>query len=209
MKTKDPVDKLTLLFKMLIWLLVLIITVAICIPGIIISLQYSGDPCIIGKQWNVRLDEWLLISSLFHLVSLISFLPSICCVWKNMCSKIIPLIFVILLGVWACGGIFVMTVSDLSSCSHDSLWVMSIIELVFVGIFIITYSSVQFYSCCSCENVSCCKLCGWCTDDDPLSINSTDDDEDIAEWFKHTGVNTFAPLSTNTNIAPHPQNVNL
>ena len=207
MKSKNPVDKATLLLKMLIWLLVLIITVAICIPGIIISLQYSGDPCIVGKQWNVRLDEWLLISALFHLVSLISFLPSICCVWKNMCSKIIPLIFVILLGIWACGGIFVMTISDLSSCSHDSLWVMSIIELVFVGIFIIIYSSVQFYSCCSCQDISCCNFCGWCNNDDPLDITSSNEDEDVAEWYKRTGLNTFAPLSTNVHQSHTPNNI--
>ena len=206
MQSKSPVDKAELLLKMFIWIQVLIITVAICIPGIIISLQYAGDPCVVGKQWNIRLDEWLLVSALMHLISLISFLPSICCVWKNMCSKIIPLIFVIVLGVWGAAGIYVMTVSDLTTCTHDSLWVMSIIELVFIGVFLITYSSVQFYSCCSCNNVSCCNFCRWCSDEDPMSINSNEE-EDVIEWFRQTGINTFAPL-TNASHQSQPVSAN-
>jgi hypothetical protein len=198
METKSPVDKAALLFKMFIWMQVLIITVAFCIPGIIISLQYSKDPCVVGKQWNIRLDEWLLISALMHLLSLISFLPSICCVWRNICSKIVPLILVTVLGLWGVLGAYVMTVSNLTDCDHDSLWVMSIIEIVFIGIFILVYCIVQFYSCCSCSKSCSAKFCGWCAQSESLSESLTDDEE-VIEWLRKTGINTFAPLSNNTD----------
>lgn len=200
MQTKSPVDKAAVLLKMFIWIQVLIVTVAICIPGIIISLQYSGDPCVSAKQWNIRLDEWLLISSLMHLISLISFLPSICCVWQNICSKIVPLILVIILGLWGALGAYVISVSDLTTCSHDSLWVMSIIELVFIGIFLTVYCIVQFYSCCSCSNSCTVNFCGWSSSNESL-VDAVTEDEEVKEWFRQTGMSTFAPLSTASSMA--------
>jgi hypothetical protein len=190
MQTKNPLDKGELLIKILLWVQVLIITVAISIPGIVISLQYLGDSCVVGKQWNIRLDEWLFIASLLHMVSLVSFLPSICCVWKGVCSRIVPLIFIIVLGLWGVLGVYILAVSDLSSCTHNSLWMMSIMDIIFIGIFISVYSIIQFYSCCTCK----CNFCNWWTENDPLSLTNSDDD-DLAEWLKQTSINTFAPLA--------------
>ena len=90
-------DKLDLIIKMLAWILVLIITVAICIPSVILSLQYSGDQCVIGHLWNVKLDQWLLVSALIQFLTIISFLPTVCCVWNNICLKFIPLTFILTL----------------------------------------------------------------------------------------------------------------
>lgn len=95
--SKSPLDKVDLLVKMFGWTQLLIITVAICIPSIIIGLQYSGDSCVVGDVWNIRLDEWLLFASLFQLVTIISFLPNVCCTWKHWCIRLVPFILMIIL----------------------------------------------------------------------------------------------------------------
>ena len=182
MSTKSPLDKADMLFKMFVWTQVLIITVAICIPGIIISLQYSGDQCVVGKLWNVRLDEWLLIASMVQLVSIISFLPTVCCVWKHWCSKLIPLSLILILLLCLGLGIFLMAVSDLSACGHDSLFVMSVIEIIFIGIFITVYSVVQIRSYFSCN---CCNI----SDSDNNDLY-TDDEEDLS-WFRKKTMDAF------------------
>lgn len=66
-----------------------------------------------------------------------------------------------------------MSLSNLSNCLHDSLFVMSVIEICFVGIFITIYSIYQFATCCKCN-------CGTVfeTNSDEFS-----DDDDIS-WFR-------------------------
>jgi hypothetical protein len=172
--SKSPLDKVDLLLKMFGWTQLLIITVAICIPSIIIGLQYSGDKCVIGDLWNIRLDEWLLIASLFQIITIVSFLPNVCCAWKHWCTKLVPFMFIIILFFCFALGIILVSLSNLSNCLHDSLFVMSVIEITFIGIFISTYSIYQFASCCKCK-------CGSVFDNDDEQFS---DDDDVSWWFK-------------------------
>lgn len=209
MSTKSPLDKVDLIFKMFMWTQVLIITVAICIPSIIISLQYSGDECVIKNGWNIKLDEWLLVAALFQIVSIISFLPTVCCIWKHCCSKLIPLIFIILLTAWAGIGVFVIAESNLSTCTHDSLFVMSVIEAAFIFISMAVYTFIQIYSCCYCnccnsnnnnnnindDTEKNCNFCGLCsfgrTDSPQRNSNSDNDNEDDLNWFRQQSIKAF------------------
>ena len=170
--SKSPLDKVDLLLKMFAWTQLLIITVAICIPSIIISLQYSGDQCVIGDVWNIRIDEWLLLSSLFQLVTIISFLPSVCCTLKHWATKIFTIIFMIILFLCLILGIFLISLSNLTTCLHDSLYVMSIIEICFIGIFIMSYAMYNISTYCKCK-------CGTVFDNNE---DQHTDDEDIS-WF--------------------------
>ena len=208
--SKSPLDKVDHVVKMFIWTQVLIITVALCIPSIIIALQYSGDTCVIGEIWNVRLDEWLLVAALLQLISIISFLPSVCCVWKHCCSRMIPLILIGALMIWIGLGIFILTQSDLNSCQHDSLFVMSVIETSFICVFIIIYAMVQIYSCCYCnccsnarndegprdrENVNnkCCGFCGF--KQQYRSLSDNEEEIEQLKWFREQSLRAFAVSS--------------
>ena len=176
--SKSPLDKFDLLVKMFGWTQLLIITAAICIPSIIIGLQYSQDKCVVGDVWNIRLDEWLLLSSLVQLVTIISFLPNVCCAWNHWCIKLVPLTLIVILLCIFILGVFLISLSNLSNCLHDSLFVMSVIEIIFVGIFISTYIIYQLASCCKCK-------CGSVFDSN--SDEFSDDDDDIS-WFRNSVV---------------------
>lgn len=143
---KNPLDKVDSLKNMVVWTQVLLITVAFCIPGIIISLQYSTDECVKKSVINVELDQWLLIAAICHMIVIISFLPVVCCVWKHKCIRLIPLIFISLLTIWGSIGVYLIIESNLNNCSHDSLWIMSLIEIIFLFGFISIYIAIQINS---------------------------------------------------------------
>lgn len=149
-------SKLFLVFKMVIWLQVFIISAAICIPSMIVALQYSDDGCVKSLDINVELDLWLLISSILQLTVVFSFLPTVCCLWRHWCSKAIPFLLVFILLSWGCFGIYIIVKSDLSKCDHESLWVMALIDLVFVFGHVVVYFGSQIYG------IKCCgaKCCG-------------------------------------------------
>ena len=67
-----------------------------------------------------------------------------------------------------------MVMSDLSGCSHDSLLVMSIVEMVFIGIFVTTYFVIKIMSCYRCK-------CGSVFDHNNDIYSDSDDD---ISWFK-------------------------
>lgn len=196
---KNPLDKVDSLKNMVVWTQVLLITVAICIPGIIISLQYSTDECVKKSVVNIELDEWLLIAAICHLFVIISFLPVVCCVWKHKCIRVIPLVFICMLFIWGTIGTYLIIESDLNNCSHDSLWIMSLIEIIFVFGFIAIYVAIQINSCFSDSSSSqqntsksCCGCCGFDVFKNTTQTSQTDsDDEESVKWLLNNNLDTF------------------
>jgi membrane protease YdiL (CAAX protease family) len=100
---------------------------------------------------NVQLDLWLLVSGLSQLIVVMSFLPTVCCLWRHWCSKLIPFFLIFFLTAWGVLGVYVITQSDLSKCEHDSLWVMALVDLIFLFANVTVYYGSQIYglNCCN------------------------------------------------------------
>lgn len=89
-----------------------------------------------------------------------------------------------------------MIESDLNNCSHDSLWIMTLIEIIFVFGFIAIYIAIQINSCCADSSTtsnskSCCGCCSF--DNIFKSSTQTDeeDDEETVRWLLNNNLDTF------------------
>lgn len=207
-------SKIGYLLKMLGWTQVLMISCAFFIPGIIISMQYFADDCVTSNNLNVRLDEWLFVGAIMQFAVVVSFLPTVCCVWKHWFPRVISLAMVVVLNAWAAIGIYLMVVSNLTKCNHESLWWMSLFEIIYILVFVFIYYGVQLYSIFqeSCGNGSsrrscfngigrlfrCCDCCGFgCCDDNGtimiLETDQTEDEEarDLLKWFREQNMDSF------------------
>jgi hypothetical protein len=124
--------------KLIGWILIFIPNSALCIAGFIISLQYHNDSCVTQTNyWNIFLDYWLLFGSFYQFSMIFMTLPCVCYHFKN--ENVFPrflLLSNILMTGWISFGIFLVVKSDLKTCQHDSLWAMSIIFMVIIGLWI-------------------------------------------------------------------------
>jgi hypothetical protein len=125
--------------KLIAWIMVFVPNTALCLAGLVISLQYQYDTCVTDTNyWNVFLDYWLLFVSLFQFSLIFMALPFVCYHFKN--ENIFPrflLTFNMIMTVCIGFGIFLAVKSDLKDCKHDSLWAMSIVFMILIGIWII------------------------------------------------------------------------
>jgi len=140
MEVQDRINrKCNFILKVVLWCVVLILNIGVTLPGIIISLQYRSDDCVTSTNyWNIFLDYWLLYGSMFQFILPFLALPCVCCHFKANVFRVFIVIVNILLSAWIGLGLFLLSRSDLKTCPHDSLWVMSIIFLVIVACWIIS-----------------------------------------------------------------------
>ena len=130
--------KCNFILKVVLWCVIFIVNLGITLPGVIIAVQYQYDTCVTKTSfWNLFLDNWLLCGSIFHMVLPFLALPCVCHHFKTCVFQTFLMICdVILLGLLILG-IFLAMRSDLRTCEHDSLWVMSMIFMVIIGIHLV------------------------------------------------------------------------
>jgi len=142
--------KINFIGKIVFWFVIFVVNSALCLPGIIISLQYRNDICVTKTGYfNVFLDWWLLIGSLYQFFIVFMTLPYVCFNLKNKAFRVFMWISNALLTSWIGLGIFLVIKSDLRKCQHDSLWLMSMIYIIIVGIVIfiqVFYTIVKKFS---------------------------------------------------------------
>ena len=134
-------------------------------------------------------------------LTIITFLPIVCCVWRHCCARFIPLFLILVLTAWGGLGTYLIVMSNLSHCEHDSLWVMALVELLFIFTCVTIYFIIQIYSACSCESSgcgrcgrSCKKMCAvfavfnCCQENANYTILS--EDEDVS-WIRQNNIDAF------------------
>lgn len=141
-------EKISRIGRVLTWILVFIIVSVISLPGIIISLQYSKDECVTKTSLNVELDEWLLIASFSYMFIVILFMPWACCRLRKLWFRILFIFLSLLVTAWASIGVYLLVHSDLEKCAHDSLWIVSLVNLTSVGLFIMCLTMYVIYIYC-------------------------------------------------------------
>ena len=68
-------DKFNRLWDLGVWIIAFLISMALCLPGIIISIQYSTDACVRKSGTiNLALDGWLFIACMFVFIYMIIWL---------------------------------------------------------------------------------------------------------------------------------------
>lgn len=126
-KTEKRLFLISVLGKAVMWIGIFAVNSAICLPGVIISLQYRDDSCVTNTNtYNVLLDGWLLTGSMFQYSTIFMMLPCVCLALKSRTYQVFQLITNGLIAVWIGFGIFLVAKSDLHTCEHDSLWIMSL-----------------------------------------------------------------------------------
>jgi hypothetical protein len=129
-------EKLSRIGRVTSWILVFIIIILISVPGIVVSIQYSKDACVTNSKLNIELDEWLLIASFAYIVIILTFLPWACCRLRKIWFRLLFVFLSLLVTVWGIIGVYLLVNSNLK-CGHDSLWVVSLVNLTSVGLFIL------------------------------------------------------------------------
>lgn len=105
--------------------------------------------------------------------------------------------FICILSLWGAVGIYLMIESDLNNCSHDSLWIMVLIEIIFMFGFVAIYIVIQINSCCSDSSSSSSnsKSCCGCRGFDNIFKSSTEqeisDDEETIRSLLSNNLDTF------------------
>ena len=143
-KTRDEINgKFKFIFLLIVWIIALIIVLAITLPALIISIQYTNVDCVAKSNWFDKLaDLWLLASSVMILGFCFLCLGFICLgvsfkFWKRL-FVFFALFCTIIIGIgW---GIFLNTTLN---CEYDSLWMMILVFLI------ILTTTITIYICTS------------------------------------------------------------
>ena len=131
------------------WTLSFIVISIVSLPGIIISLQYRKDDYITNTNYiNVELDEWILIASFGYIIMTFSFIPCVCCKVRKRYFRTGIVLYTLIGMAWAGIGTYLMINSDLKSCSHDSLWIVSLVNLTSLGFFVLIELMYGLYLIC-------------------------------------------------------------
>lgn len=129
----DIERKIDIIWRFIVWVIAFLISLAICLPGIFISLQYSKDECVRGSgNINIALDWWLFIACGFVLIYMIVLVVFICLNAKNKIFKIFWVIVHLIQIIWYSIGIYLIVNSTLE-CKHNSLWQMSLAYCIIMG----------------------------------------------------------------------------
>jgi len=154
---KDDIErKLDTIWRFIVWGVAFLISLAICLPGIFISLQYSQDDCVKGSGTiNIALDWWLFIACSFVLLYMILLVVFICANAKTKTFRIYWIIVHIIQLVWYSIGIYLIYNSTLK-CQHNSLWQMSFAYCCIMGVAWIAETIWIVLKWCGCGcNVKC------------------------------------------------------
>ena len=145
-------QKATCVARCGVWALIFILNIALSLPGVIISLQYQNDDCVTKtSKMNVYLDTWLLIGSLYQFAIMFMILPCVCLHVRKRYIRVFLLISGIMQAAWTGMSAFLIFNSDLKSCAHDALWIMSTIFTVTLGMWLICqtlYAVIKIYRAC-------------------------------------------------------------
>jgi len=168
--SEDPIErKFILLIKILLWFIAFVVIGTLSLPGIIISVQYRKDSCVTKTgSYNIYLDWWLLSGSLFQLLSVLTCLPCVCFQIRKKIFAIYTWILNCLALIWIALGILLLVKSDLKTCEHDSLWVMSLVYIIAMSI----WNMAQIFY----EIVKCMDL----------RVSSSEDQEDHLNNFVYS-----------------------
>ena len=129
----DIERKIDVIWRFVVWVIGFLISLALCLPGIFISLQYSSDECVKGSgNINIALDWWLFIACAFVLGYMIVLVVFICFNARNKTFKIFWVFVHLVQIVWYSIGIYLIINSTLE-CKHNSLWQMSLAYCVIMG----------------------------------------------------------------------------
>lgn len=129
-----------------VWIILFLFVIGLTVPGIIISIQYSKDNCVTSSAINVQLDAWLIVSSIGIIgLSLIS-LCVLCVIPRSKFVKTWMFIFDLCIGAWAGIGWYLLYASTLN-CTHDSLWLISLIHVATLSFTCIISTFYLFMSC--------------------------------------------------------------
>ena len=148
--------KVNFLGKVVMWIGIFAVNSAVCLPGVIISIQYRNDSCVTNTNtYNVLLDWWLFAGSMFQYSTILMMLPCVCLVLSGRTYRIFQVITNGLVAVWIGLGIFLVAKSDLHTCQHDSLWIMSLVFITVYGLwtlFLVLWLVLKNVEC------DCCGL---------------------------------------------------
>jgi hypothetical protein len=160
---KDDIErKLDIIWRFIVWVIAFLISLALCLPGIFISLQYSQDDCVKGSgDINIALDWWLFIACSFVLLYMIVLVVFICSNAKTHTFKFFWIIVHIVQLIWYSIGIYLIVNSTLK-CQHNSLWQMSLAYCCIMGVAWVAETFWIVLKWCGCE-FKCCK-CTQCLD---------------------------------------------
>ena len=139
MATSDIERKFDVAVKLFVWFIAFLLNMALSIPGIVIALQYRNDNCITETSiYNVYLDRWLFFSSVFELICMFIALPYVFVRCSQQCMRatlfLCNLIFVVLITI----GIYLLVMSDLVTCEHDTLWAISVVWVIITSAWIVS-----------------------------------------------------------------------
>lgn len=159
---EDINRKIDLIWRFIVWVIAFLISLAICLPGIFISIQYSGDDCVKNSGIiNIALDWWLFIACSFVLLYMIILVIFICVNASNKVFRFFWLVVHFIQILWYSIGIYLIANSTLE-CQHNSLWQMALAYCIIMGIAWLAETIWMVLKWCGCEtNCGCCG-CGGC-----------------------------------------------
>ena len=156
-------DKFNRLWDLGVWIIAFLISMALCLPGIIISIQYSTDACVRKSgAINLALDGWLFIACMFVFIYMIIWLLFICTRVADRVFKCYWIVIHCLQIAWYSIGIYLI-VNSTMECEHNSLWEMAVaycalmgtawvIETVMMILKWCCNNSFNSSNCCSCND---------------------------------------------------------
>jgi hypothetical protein len=157
---EDMQRKVDTIWRFVVWIVAYMISLALCLPGIFISIQYANDACVKGSGTiNIALDAWLFVACLFVQVYMLVILLFICLNAKDKTFRVFWIFIHVLQFGWYVIGIYLIINSTLD-CKHNSLWQMSIAYCAIMGgawLLETLWMSLKWSGCT--ERCSLCNNC--------------------------------------------------
>lgn len=157
---EDDIErKLDTIWKFITWVIAFLISLAVCLPGIFISLQYSKDDCVQGTgEINIALDWWLFIACSFVISYMIIIMIFICCNSKSKAIFVFWIIIHLIQVCWYTIGIYLIVNSTIK-CKHNSLWQMAVAYCAIMGSAWIIETILIILFKCGCGISNCFNGC--------------------------------------------------
>lgn len=152
-------EKFNRLWDLGVWIIAFLISMALCLPGIIISIQYSTDACVRKSgAINLALDGWLFIACMFVFIYMLVWLLFICTRVADRVFKCYWIIIHCLQIAWYSIGIYLI-INSTMECEHNSLWEMAVAYCVLMGTAWLTETVMMIFKWCCTNNTNCLSAC--------------------------------------------------
>ncbi len=142
-------SKIKILFQTVAWIVAFLMILSYNVPGIVIAIQYSNDPCVDKNISNFSIDIWLLVACSYTILYMFLALITICaeirkCLFTTFYffTHLIPI-------TWIGIGIYLLIISSLE-CEHNSVWAMSLSWIIITSIIGVLEYILLFGNCCRC-----------------------------------------------------------